>query len=378
MESENQKKKRKVYKKKRYALPITIIVILLVIRLLLPTIVKRYVNDVLADIPGYNGAVEDIDISLIRGAYVIHNLYLNKVDAGSEVPYLDLGTTDISVEWKSLLKGKIVGEVIMTNPKFIYVFEDQQGEDEADIEDWTKALTDLVPIDINHLEIIDGKAAFVEVTADPTIDLNMHSIHLTADNLRNVVSKERNLPSNVAGTAVSIGNGTVNLNGRMNLVKQVPDMDMSFSLENADIAALNDFTNHYAGIDFAEGNFNLYSELAIADGFLTGYIKPLLKDSKLIEKEDKFFEKLWEGFVGFFKFVLKNQKTDTLATKIPLQGDLNDVKSQVLPAIFNIFKNGWISGFKGIVDDEVEFEDAEQGADKIEAKKERKKKRNKD
>ena len=378
MESENQKKKRKVYKKKRYALPITIIVILLVLRLLLPTIVKRYVNDVLADIPGYNGAVEDIDISLIRGAYVIHNLYLNKVDAGSEVPYLDLGTTDISVEWKSLLKGKIVGEVIMTNPKFIYVFEDQQGEDEADIEDWTKALTDLVPIDINHLEIIDGKAAFVEVTADPTIDLNMHSIHLTADNLRNVVSKERNLPSNVAGTAVSIGNGTVNLNGRMNLVKQVPDMDMSFSLENADIAALNDFTNHYAGIDFAEGNFNLYSELAIADGFLTGYIKPLLKDSKLIEKEDKFFEKLWEGFVGFFKFVLKNQKTDTLATKIPLQGDLNDVKSQVLPAIFNIFKNGWISGFKGIVDDEVEFEDAEQGADKIEAKKERKKKRNKD
>ncbi|QCW98626.1 DUF748 domain-containing protein [Aggregatimonas sangjinii] len=369
METKNQKSKRKVYKKKRYALPVAIIVLLIVLRLSLPTIVKNYVNDVLANIPGYSGAVEDIDISLLRGAYVIHNLKLNKVDAGSEVPYLDLERTDISLEWKSLFKGKIVGEVIMTKPVFIYVFEDQQSGDEADIDDWTKALTDLIPIDINHLEIVNGKAAFVEVTADPTIDLNMHDINLIADNLRNVISQERNLPSHVKGTAISIGNGKVNLEGRLNLVKQIPDMDMSFSLENTDMGALNDFTSHYAGIDFAEGNFNLYSELAIADGFLKGYIKPMLKDSKLIEKKDNFFEKLWEGFVGFFKFVLKNQKTDTLATKIPLEGDLTQVKSKVFPAIFNIFKNAWISGFKGIVDDEVEFEDATQEVDAIEAKK---------
>jgi len=80
MQTEN--KKRKFYKKKRYALPIIIILLLIVFRLFLPTIVKSYVNGVLADIPGYHGAVEDIDISLIRGAYVIHNLYLNKIDAG--------------------------------------------------------------------------------------------------------------------------------------------------------------------------------------------------------------------------------------------------------------------------------------------------------
>jgi len=361
---EKTKIKRRPYKKKRYVVPITIVAVLVILRLLLPFIVKSNINSVLSDIPGYFGAVDNIDISLIRGAYVIHDLYLNKVDAGSEVPYIKLKKADISIEWKALLKGEIVSEIIMTEPTFIYVFEDQQTEDEAEFDDWTKALTELVPIDINHLEIINGKAAFVEVTAEPTIDLNLRNVNLTADNLRNIILKERNLPSSVQGTAVSIGNGEVKLEGRMNLVKQIPDMDVSFSLENADVAALNDFTKYYAGIDFANGNFNLYSEIAIADGFLKGYIKPLLKDSKLIEKEDKFFEKLWEGFVGLFKFILKNQKTDTLATKIPIEGDLNEVKTKVWPAIFNVFKNGWITGFKGIVDNDVDFEDAENGANK--------------
>jgi len=356
--------RRKVYRKKRYTLPLIILGILILIRILLPTILKKYVNNVLSDIPGYYGQVSDIDISLLRGAYAIDSLYLNKVDASSEVPFLNFKKTDISIEWGALIKGKIVSEVILTRPQLIYVFEDQQDTvNNPDLDDWTNALTDLVPIDINHLEVIDGKAAFVEVTTEPTLDLYLNTIHLNATNLRNVVQKERSLPSEISATAVSIGQGEVVLNGKMNIVKQIPDMDISFSLENSDVTAINDFTNHYAGIDFAKGNFNLYSELAIADGFLTGYIKPILKDSKLIEKEDKFFEKLWEGFVGFFKFILKNQRKNSLATKVPLEGNLNEVKGKILPTVFNIFKNGWISAYKGTVDDEINFKDAEEGAD---------------
>lgn len=372
---------RKRYKKKRYIIPVIIIVILLVLRLLLPFFVKKYVNDVLADIPGYYGQVGDIDISLIRGAYVINNLYLNKVNADSEVPFLDFEKTDISIEWKSLLKGKVVSEIIMTRPQVIYVFEDQKEEKttDPDFDDWTKALTDLVPIDINNLEIINGKVAFVEIAAEPTIDLHMDKLYLQAKNLRNVVQKERTLPSELHATAVSIGDGSFKMDGKMNLVKQIPDMDISFSLENATVTALNDFTNHYAGIDFAEGNFNIFSEIAIADGYLTGYIKPLLKDSKLISKEqDKFLDALWEGFVGFFKFVLKNKGNNTLATKVPIQGDLTDVNTKVWPTVWNAFKNGWIKAFKGVVDEDISFEDAEKAADQKKKDKKKDKKKKKD
>lgn len=353
------KKNRKAYKKKRYTIPILIILVLALFRLYLPTLVKNNINKTLADIPGYYGQVNDIDIALIRGAYVIEGMYLNKVNAKTQIPFLNFPKSDISIEWKSLFDGRIVSEIIMTSPEIIYVMEDQQTEGkETDVDDWTKALTDLVPIDINHLELHDGKIAFVELTADPNIDLHFNNLELAADNLRNVVSKKQTLPSSISAVATSIGNGQVSLNGKLNLIKKIPDMDLEFSLENAEVTALNDFTRHYAGIDFESGTFELFSEIAIADGYLKGYMKPLVTNSKLIDQNDGFLSVLWEGFVGFFKFILKNQKTDTLATKIPIEGNLNNVETGTWSTIINIFGNAWIEAFKGAVDDDIEFKDA--------------------
>lgn len=357
--SNNPKKSR--FKKKRYIVPVIILILLIAFRLYLPTLVKNYVNKVLADIPGYYGQVEDIDIALIRGAYVINGMYLNKGTAESQVPFLNFPKSDISIEWKSLFKGKIVSEIIMTSPEVIYVFEDQKDESgDANVDDWTKALTDLVPIDINHFEVYDGKLAFVQLSAEPNIDLQINNLQLTADNLRNVVEKERILPSPIRASGVSIGKGKVSLEGNMNLVKEIPDMDLSFSLQDAEATALNDFTRHYAGLDFDKGTFGIFSEVAIADGHLVGYIKPLLTDTKLIGEDDGFLGVLWEGFVGFFKFILKNQGTDTLATKVPIEGDLNNVEAGIWPTVFNIFENAWIKAFTGEVDNDIEFKDAFQ------------------
>lgn len=359
------KKKRSVYKKKRFTLPIIIFVLLLALRIYLPTLVKNNLNKILADIPGYYGQVEDVDISLIRGAYVINGMYLNKGSAKTQVPFLNFPKSDISIEWKSLFNVKIVSEIIMTNPEVIYIFEDQKtptkGET-ADVDDWTKALTEIVPIDINHFEVHNGKVAFVQLQADPDIDLYINNIGLTADNLRNVKAQGRTLPSPFHATGITFGNGQMTLDGNLNLIKEIPDMDLEFALKGSDATALNDMTRHYAGIDFEKGTFELYSELAIADGYLKGYIKPLLTDTKLIGKEDGVLGVLWEGFVGFFKFVLKNQRTDTLATKVPIEGDLNNLETGTWPTVINIFENAWIKAFKGEVDDDVDFKDAFQEA----------------
>lgn len=366
--------KRPRYKKKRYILPLTILILLIAFRIYLPTLVKNYVNKVLADIPGYYGQVNDIDIALYRGAYVINGLYLNKVDAGTQVPFLNFPNTDISIEWKSIFKGKIVAELKMNSPEVIYVFEDQKTTPEggdADVEDWTKALTDIVPLEINHFEVHNGKLAFVQLAADPNVDLAIEKLELTADNLRNVVEKGRVLPSPITATGISFGGGTVRLDGNMNIIKEIPDMDLALSLQKANATALNDFTNYYAGIDFESGTVELYSEIAIADGHLKGYMKPLLIDTKLIGKEDGFLETLWEGFIGFFKFALKNQRTDTLATEIPLQGDLNNIQAGIWPTIGGIFKNAWIKAFKGETDDSIEFKDAFKNEEDMTSKEKR-------
>lgn len=77
-----------------------------------------------------------------------------------------------------------------------------------------------------------------------------------------------------------------------------------------------------------------------------------------------------------FKFILKNQGTDTVATKVPIEGDLSQVGSKVFPTVLNIFKNTWIQAFTGNVDDNIEYKDAFQD-DKKESRKQRREERKK-
>jgi len=350
---------RKFYQKKKFLIPIILILVLIVLRIFLPTLVKNYMNKILAnDIPGYYGQVEDIDIALIRGAYVMNGFYLNKVDAKTQVPFLNFPQTDISVEWKSLFKGSIVSEIYMYNPEVIYVMEDMATPEQSTEEDWTQALKDIIPLRINHFEVMNGKMAFVQVNADPTIDLQLNNLKFTADNLRNVEAEKHTLPSPIFAEATSIGNGKLSLTGDVNLLKEIPDVDLSVGLENVDVVALNAFADHYGKLDFEDGDLGLFTELAIADGFLKGYFKVLLKDAKFIGKEDKLLEKIWEGFVSFFEFVLQNQKTDTLALKAPVAGDLNNIKTSIWPTIGSIFKNAFVAAVKGETDNEIEYRDA--------------------
>lgn len=360
-----ERRYRAFYRTKRFLVPFLIVVGLIAFRLYLPTLIKNYMNRTLAnDLPGYYGQVADVDLSLWRGAYALDGLYINKLDAQTQVPFVNFPRTDISIQWRPLLRGRVVAKVAMTNPEIIYVAEDQETEAEADVDDWTTALTDLIPIDINRLDISGGKLAYVEVTTEPNIDLQISGIDGSAENLSNARAEARTLPSPIAFTGTSIGGGSVDFRGRTNLLKEIPDFDLAFKLENADMTAFNNFTEHYAKIDFTAGTFNVFSELAIADGFLKGYVKPFLDDTKLINEEDSFLEKLWEGLVSFFRFVVKNHKTGSVAMRVPLEGDLNNVEAGVWPTVKSIFRNGWIEAFKQEVDDNVEYEDAfEEAAD---------------
>ena len=70
--------------KKKYKILISVVVLLIIIRLILPYVVLHYANKALANVKGYYGHIDDIDLSIYRGAYIINDIYLNKVDSVSK------------------------------------------------------------------------------------------------------------------------------------------------------------------------------------------------------------------------------------------------------------------------------------------------------
>ncbi len=111
----NTTKERK-WTRKPVVILVVMVIILIVGRLFLPSFLEYYVNKTLNNIPGYEGHVEDIDVNLWRKAYVINGLILEKSEAKSNTPMLDFEKSDISIEWKSLLDGRIVSEIILHGP----------------------------------------------------------------------------------------------------------------------------------------------------------------------------------------------------------------------------------------------------------------------
>ena len=104
------------------------------------------------------------------------------------------------------------------------------------------------------------------------------------------------------------------------------------------------------------------------DGKISGYVKPLAQDIKVVnwEKDKKNpFNLVWQGIVGVVVEFFENQKEDQFATKVPLQGDLKNIESGVWPTIWNVFRNAFVQAFERNTDNTVKFSDKLTKVDQV-------------
>lgn len=352
-----------------------LLLLVIAARVSMPYFVTNYVNKVLGNIEGYHGSIYDVDIHLYRGAYSIDSLKVFKVDGNKEVPFVDIPLTDLSVEWRALFDGAIVGEVIFEHPRLNFIGGNEGPEDLEDREpagdqagggvDWTEPIKDLMPLKINRMEIQNGTINFHNFTARPQVTVNLADLNAVALNLNNASDQEERLPSTISATATSIGGGRLTLSAGINVLQEIPDMDLDMKFEKVDMTALNDFFIAYAKVDVERGSFNLYSELTIDSGMVAGYVKPIAVGVKVVNREkdgEKPINLLWQSFVGLVAEVFENQKEDQFATKVPLEGNLNkDIKAGVWPTVWNIFGNAFVKAFERNTDNSVQFANDPEG-----------------
>lgn len=349
--------------KTSYKIIIGIVIILIIFRLMLPSLVKNYVNKQLNDLPGYTGHVEDIDIHLIRGAYAIDGLVLKKRIDTSKYPFLEIQRTDLSVEWKQIFKGKLVGEIIMDRPSMHILKESADLSKEPSKEHWSETLKDLMPLTINRLEMNNGKFTYLDFSASPDIDLHIDSMRLVALNLANVEdSSSTVLPSTISLSGTSIGQGHLDLKMKANVLKEIPDVDMNLELVGVDLTSLNDFIKAQGKFDVERGSLDLYSELKLIDGQMDGYVKPFIKNIKVLNwKEDSKKEEggilnaAKEAVIGLFTKAVENPKKEQIATTVPIEGNVKNPETSGWETFLGVLKNAFIEalnrGIEGSVNE---------------------------
>jgi hypothetical protein len=337
---------RKMRKKTVLIIIGVFLVLIIGLRIALPYIVKDYVNKTLDELDGFQGSVADIDISIIRGAYQIEGVIIEKTGGKVPVPFFSADVVDLSVEWSALFKGSVVGEIEILSPKLNFVAgpsEDQKQTEPSD--NWQEKIKELFPLKINRFAIVDGEVHYRDFNSDPKVNIYLNNINAVANNLTNSEDLAETMVAKVNATGNAMGTGKFNLNLEYDPYQDLPTFNFDAELENIQLVKLNDFLKAYGSFDVQKGTFGLYTEMASSKGAFNGYLKPFFKDIEVFSwKEDdrNFFETIWEAVAGAVADILENPEKDQIATKIPISGRYDDPETNVWSAVGTLLRNAFI------------------------------------
>jgi hypothetical protein len=323
-------------------------VVLLIIgaRIAAPYVILRVVNDKLADLDGYTGSIDDVDLSLWRGAYQVEGIRIDKSNGKVPVPFLAIERLDLGVEWRALFDGSIVARVVLYRPEVNFVKGPTKAQTQTGKEaDWRKELEELVPLRIDSFVIVDGEAHYRDLHARPKVDVVLDHLALTVTNLTNSEEISEDRVAKFELEAILMRSGQLKVEGDIDPFAKQPTFQLKTRLDDLRIAQLNDFLKAYVNVDAERGRLSLYSILRAQKGGFKGYAKPLIENLDLLtwKKEDERpIEKLWEGIVGAAAEVLENQPHDRLATRIPIEGRFDNPDIATWNAVIETLRNAFV------------------------------------
>lgn len=344
---------------------LVLVALLIVFRIFLPNIVRWYVNKTLSEIPGYYGRVEDVDISLWRGAYQIERMKFMKVNNKIREPYFYAELIDISIDWKALFNGKIATKIEMEHPEFTLVQGATAETTQVKVDKkWQDQVQKLYPFEINSFIVHDGKVRFKNNATKPKIDVNLSKLEGEAANLTNANHKEANLFSTIKAKAQIQKTGRMNVSMKLNPFAEPLVADFDGKIEGLDLVEVNDFAKAYGNFDFEKGKASLYIEAVTEKNAFTGYTKLLMEKVDVLdwsnEKGDSFLHKIWEGLVGAGFEILQNQGKDQFALRAPLAGKLDDIKVDGWKTFWSIVRNAFVEALPKKLENSFNFKTLEK------------------
>lgn len=334
---------------KRGKIVLGIVAALLALRIAAPFVLEYYLNEHrLADLGEYTGEVKDVDLALWRGAYRLEEVHIEKTSGTQRVDFLKVPVADISLSWRALLKGRIRSDLHVEAPELNFVDgEDPQEQQTGTGFEWDpEGIIDFV---FEKITIRNGTLAFRNFTSDPPVNLQATHINLTATNLTNIADEEGRRVATLEVEAKILQGSDFSAKAEFDPFEYTSFL-FACEMTLEDLTQINDFARAYGNLDFKSGHGEMVMELEAKDSMLTGYIKPAFKEVDIfnwqqdVESEDANpFQALWEGIAGNLSALFSNQKTDALATRIDISGELPDEASMdTWAAVWGVVSNAFV------------------------------------
>lgn len=328
---------------------LVLVVVAVAIRAALPALIRDRVNAQLQALEDYDGHIDAVHLSLLRGAYRIDNIEIVKTGSGAPVPFFSSDRVDFSVEWRSLMRGSLVAEVQFFSPDLNFV----QGETKEESQtgegvNWAERIGELFPFRFNTVRVHDGTITFLAPGINTQDAIKATNLQGQITNLTNVADVGKETFADFQANAEVLDGGSARISGSVDPMAKQPTFDVNLQLDNVKLPQVNPWLRQYIKADAEAGDFELYLELAAAEGKFQGYAKPVLQNVDIYsseEPEENPLKRIWEGLVDFAANVLENDEKEQVAARIPFTGTIENPKTSVLQTIVSVLRNAFVSAF---------------------------------
>jgi len=323
-----------------------------VVRALLPSVVRHYVNRTLDRNLLYAGRIGEIQIHLLRGAYSIHDVHISQRTGNVPVPFFSARAVDFSIQWNALVHRRVVGQVLMLQPQINFVASSNQNESQTGARGpWLEMIRDLFPFTINSAVIQDGSVHFRTYQSQKPVDVYLSHLNGSIDDLSNIKDQTNPLVATVQVSALAMDQAKLDCKMTLDPFSYRPTFHLALRLIGLDVTKLNDLALTYGKLEFKRGWFDLVIEADSKEGQLTGYVKPLFRDLRVFSlsqdlKEDNVLQFFWQALVGGTTSLLKNFSRDQFGTLIPFTADASGTTTaDIFATIGNILRNAFVRAY---------------------------------
>jgi hypothetical protein len=343
---------------------VAIAALLLAARLALPHAVARYVNGKLQTLDTYRGHIGDVDIHLWRGAYSINLIEIEKINAARSVPFFRTQRLNLSVEWRSLLKGSIVSEAEFVEPELNLVqARNEKASQLGDEENWNARLAELFPFRFNTIAVSGGTIRFLAPGIDAKDAITARHVNGSVSNLTNVIDAGKRTFADFRVKAQVLDGAPAVVAGSVDAFAARPTFDVNLEVKKVSLPQVNPWLREFIKADAEAGDFELYLELAASEGRFAGYAKPILQNVDLYrsgEEEQNALRRVWEGFLDFAANVLENPGAEQVAARIPFTGTLDDPKTSLFATVASVLRNAFVSAFARSLEGSITLRDVKK------------------
>jgi Domain of Unknown Function (DUF748) len=346
-----------------------VLTIVIIARAALPVWMENFMNEQLAALEGYDGRVEDVDFALWRGGFAADDLRIVRTTADHETPFFDAERIEVTLEWKSLMKGKIAAEGRALRPVLNLVQAKDKEDSQMGTETkWPTGLAELYPFEINTFRVIDGTITFRAPGIQAEDALTAKHVNAVVSNLRNVNEVDKEAFARFESSAKVLGEAPMRIAGALDPLAKQPTFDVNMALEQVELTEVNPWLQQFLKADAQAGTFQLYMELAAADGAFKGYAKPLMQNVDMYgsqEENDPLLRKVWEGIVEFAANVVENEEEDQVGARIPFSGTISDPQTSIWATIASVLRNAFVGAFARSLEGTISIRDVRENLSEV-------------